>query len=247
MAGVLDLNLAIFLLATFAAAVVAGLAGFAFGLVAAAIWLHVLTPVESASLVIGFGVIVQGMAVWKLRRSLDGRRLLPLVAGAAIGVPAGVALLGAAPPGALRAGIGGLLALYSIYALLRPALRQLGGHRPAADAAVGMLSGALGGLTGLGGILPTLWSGLRGWSKDEQRAVFQPAAVAIFLMSALWLGASGALSAHVARLFALGLPALLAGTWLGLRLYGALDERAFRRLVLGLLLVSGIALIGERL
>ena len=38
------LDLIIFLLATFAGALVAGLAGFAFGLIASAIWLHVITP-----------------------------------------------------------------------------------------------------------------------------------------------------------------------------------------------------------
>jgi hypothetical protein len=57
------LDLTLFLAATFLAAVVAGLAGFAFGLVAAAAWLHVLTPVQTASLIIGFGLIAQG--VWR--------------------------------------------------------------------------------------------------------------------------------------------------------------------------------------
>jgi len=41
----------------------------------------------------------------------------------------------------------------------------------------------------------------------------------------------------------LGLPALLAGTWAGLKLYGHLDEASFRKIVLLLLLVSGIALV----
>jgi hypothetical protein len=45
------------------------------------------------------------------------------------------------------------------------------------------------------------------------------------------------------RLFLIGLPALLAGTWLGLKLYGRLDEAAFRKVVLIVLLVSGIALM----
>src|SRR5215217_8189032 len=53
MDGLLDLSL--FLLATFAAALVAGLAGFAFGLVAAAVWLHILDPVQTAALIIGCG------------------------------------------------------------------------------------------------------------------------------------------------------------------------------------------------
>jgi uncharacterized membrane protein YfcA len=41
----------------------------------------------------------------------------------------------------------------------------------------------------------------------------------------------------------IGLPALFAGTWLGLRLFGRLNEAAFRKVVLMLLLASGIVLI----
>ena len=68
-------------------------------------------------------------------------------------------------------------------------------------------------------------------------------AVAIFLMSALWIGAKGAITAETIKLFLIGLPALLAGTWLGLKLFGRLDEAAFRKVVLILLLASGILLI----
>jgi uncharacterized membrane protein YfcA len=73
--------------------------------------------------------------------------------------------------------------------------------------------------------------------------VFQPVGVAIFAMSAAWLGAKGAITVDILKLFALGLPVLLAGTWLGLKLYGRLDEQGFRRVVLVLLLVSGVALL----
>jgi len=45
------------------------------------------------------------------------------------------------------------------------------------------------------------------------------------------------------RLFAIGLPILLAGTWLGLKLYGRVDDAGFRKIVLTLLLVSGVALL----
>jgi uncharacterized protein len=48
-------------------------------------------------------------------------------------------------------------------------------------------------------------------------AVFQPAGLAIFAMSALWIGVNGSLSADTLRLVVLGLPVLLMGTWLGLR------------------------------
>ena len=84
---------------------------------------------------------------------------------------------------------------------------------------------------------------MRGWPRDQQRAVFQPIGVAIFAMSALWLGARGTLSADTAWLFVIGLPALLLGTWAGLKLFGRLNEAGFRNIVLVLLFASGVKLL----
>lgn len=62
-------------------------------------------------------------------------------------------------------------------------------------------------------------------------------------MSALWIGAKGAVTPDTIKLFVIGLPALFAGTWLGLKLFGRLDETGFRKVVLVLLLLSGAVLI----
>jgi uncharacterized membrane protein YfcA len=237
------LELTLFLLATFAGALVAGLTGFAFGLVVSAIWLYILTPLQTATLIIAFGLLVQGYSVWKLRGKLDWRRLWPFMAGAVLGVPVGVGVLTWANPVHVRMGVGAFLVLYSLYALLRPAILAVKAGGAAADAGVGFLNGVLGGITGLAGILVIIWCGLRGWSKDVQRAVFQPVAVAIFIMSAVWIGARGAITPEVIKLFLIGLPALFAGTWLGMKLFGRLDEATFRKIVLGLLLVSGALLV----
>jgi len=237
------LEIPLFLLATFAGALVAGLSGFAFGLVAASIWLYILTPLQTATLIIAFGLIVQGTSVWKLRGALDWKKLWPFVLGAALGVPVGASILTWADPAQVRIGVGVFLVFYSLYALFRPAIKPVTAGGAAADASVGFLNGVLGGITGLAGILVTIWCGLRGWPKDVQRTVFQPVAVTIFLMSALWIGAKGAITPHTVKLFLIGLPALLAGTWLGLKLFGRLDEASFRKVVLVLLLASGLVLI----
>jgi uncharacterized membrane protein YfcA len=239
----LSVELPLFLIATFAGALVAGLSGFAFGLVASSIWLYILTPLQAATLIIAFGLIVQGYSVWKLRAALDWKKLWPFVLGAAFGVPVGVGILTWANPAHVRMGVGGLLVLYSLYAWFRPTIAPVKAAGAAADAGVGFLNGVLGGITGLAGILVTIWCGLRGWPKDQQRTVFQPVAVATFLMGALWIGAKGAITIETLKLFAFGLPALFAGTWLGLKLFGRLDEAAFRKVVLVLLLASGIVLM----
>jgi uncharacterized membrane protein YfcA len=238
--------LALFVAATFAASFVAGLAGFAFGLVAAAIWLQILTPLQTATLIVCYGLIVQGYAVWKLRGAINWRRLLPLLIGGQIGVPIGIEALRLVPAAQMAIGIGVFLVAFSVYSLFKPSLKALTGERPLADGSVGVLSGIVGGATGLAGILPTIWSTLRGWTRDEQRAVFQPAGVAIFAGAAAWLGGTASIDRETMVLFVIGLPALLIGTWAGLKVYGRLDEAQFRRIVLILLLLSGIALVVSR-
>jgi uncharacterized protein len=234
---------ALFLLATFAGALVAGLAGFAFGLIAAAVWLHILPPLQTATLIIGFGLLVQGIAVWKLRHALSWSRLWPFLLGAAFGVPIGVAILTLANVAQIQIGVGVFLIAYSAYGLALPAFAPVRNGGAPLDTGVGFLNGVLGGATGFAGIVVTIWSGLRGWPKDVQRTVFQPVGVATFAMTALWLGGKGAISADTAKLFLMGLPVLVAGTWLGLKLYGRLDEAGFRRIVLLLLLLSGCLLV----
>ena len=100
------LDLVLFVASTFLAALVAGLAGFAFGLVAAGVWLHVLTPVQTAILIIAFGLIVQGVAVWKLRHALQWVRLWPFLLGGAFGVPIAVMVLSWIDPRTMRLAIG---------------------------------------------------------------------------------------------------------------------------------------------
>src|SRR5262249_8646657 len=239
-AGLFDL--ALFLAATFAAAMVAGMAGFAFGLVAAAVWLHVLSPLQTTRLIVTFGLIVQGYSVWKLRHALKPKRLWPFLLGGALGLPLGVELLRWLPAADVRIAVGVFLALFSVWSLARPALKPISVGGRWADGGVGVLSGVLGGLTGLGGSLPTLWSGVRGGRTGEPRAVSQPSGVAICIGTALMLGGTGSIASDTVRLFLIGLPVLLAGSWLGLRLCGKLDEAGFRRVVLVLLLVSGVAL-----
>jgi uncharacterized membrane protein YfcA len=234
--------LGFFLFATFIGGVTTGLAGFAFALVVSGIWLHVLTPVQTATLVVGYNLVTQGYGIWKLRHALSWRNVAPFIISGAIGVPIGVVLLTHINPTYLRSGVGVLLVLYSTYSLARPALVLVQSGVPA-KVGIGFLNGLLGGLTGLTGIIVTIWCQLRGLPKDMQRTVSQPVNLAAIVMSAVSLSVAGAVTAETAKLYLLGLPVLLVGLWSGFKLYGKLDEAAFRKVILLLLLVSGLALV----
>ena len=179
MAGLSILDLPLFAAGTFVAALVTGIAGFAFGIVAAAAWLHFLPPAQTTALIVAYGLIVQGVSVWKLRRSIQPARLLPFLLGGAIGAPIGVELLRGIPPGALRLSVGIVLIVFSFYSLMRPQFAPLRAGK-AADGTIGILNGVVGGATGLAGIVVTIWCTLRGWPRDEQRTTFQQLASGSF-------------------------------------------------------------------
>ena len=234
--------LAVFLFGTFLGGLTSGLAGFAMGLVVSGVWLHVLTPLQTATLIVGFGLVTQGYAIWKLRGALDWLAVAPFVLGGAFGVPVGTMLLTYVDPATVRNVVGGLLIAYSAYGLVRPRFKPIATNIPR-DLAIGGLNGLLGGITGLTGIIATIWCQLIGLPKDKQRTIFQPVNLATIVMSAVALSIAGAVTPQVTKLYLLGLPTLLAGLWCGFKLYGKLDDAGFRKVILLLLLIAGIALL----
>jgi uncharacterized membrane protein YfcA len=234
--------LTLFLLSTFAGGLTSGVAGFAAGLVVSGVWLHILTPTQTAVLIASYGIVNQSYTVWKLRHAFSWRRVAPFIAGGVIGVPLGAALLAVVDPAVIRFGIGVLLICFSLYNLVKPAITPIK-TGPVVDAGVGVLNGAIGGLTGLGGVVVTVWCQLRDWPKDVQRTGFQPVIVTTMAMAAASFAMGGAYTVETVKLFFIGLPVLLAGLWVGLKLYGRLDDAAFRKIILVLLLISGLTLV----
>lgn len=226
----------------FVGAVASGGAGFAFALAASAIWLHVLDPLQTTALIVACGTLLQLVTIWPFRRSIERARLWPFLIGALIGVPIGFAILSSIDMPKLKVVLGIGLTLYGGYALLAPRLPIVTGGGRRADAAVGFFGGILGGLGGYSGVLPVIWAQLRGWPKATARGVCQPY---ILFANCLTLTIVGfvAVDAQGLKLFALALPALAAGVWVGLAIYGRLDERRFKQFLAVMLLASGVMLL----
>jgi len=233
----------LFLLATFLGGFTSGLTGFAAGLIVSGIWLHIITPLQTAVLIAAYGMVNQAYGIWKVRRALQWRRILPFVIGGAVGVPVGAYLVTFLNPTYLRTGVGALLILYSTYNLTRPTIPPIKSNS-ATDTGIGVLNGLLGGLTGLGGVISTIWVQLGGGPKDAQRAIFQPVLFITMTMTTLTFATAGHLfNVDILKLFFMGLPALLLGLWVGVKLYGRLDDASFRKVILVLLLISGLSLV----
>lgn len=239
----MSLELLVILTGAFLAAFAVGLAGFADALIASAVWLYVLAPMQAVPLILATGIVIHLISLAYLRRHVDFYRLWPFLIGGAIGVPFGAWLLRYSEPEPFRMAVGIVLVGYSAVALAGPRLSvvRVGGR--GADGAVGLIGGVLGGYAGLSGVVPTMWSGLKGWGRDTQRGVYQAFILAMHGMALGWLATAGVLDERLLTRFLWCLPVLALGTWLGLKLYQRVDERRFRQLILVLLLCSGAVLL----
>ena len=152
---------------------VQGLSGFAFGLTAMAIWAWSIEPILAGPLV-AFGTLFgQLLSISTVRHGLDARLIWPFVAGGILGVPLGVALLPHLDLLAFKLGVGVLLLVWCPAMLVARKIPRITGGGRLADGFVGWIGGIMCGIAGLNGPAPTLWTTLRGWERDRQRAVFQ--------------------------------------------------------------------------
>ncbi|MEK9970603.1 MAG: TSUP family transporter, partial [Ferrovibrio sp.] len=109
------------------------------------------------------------------------------------------------------------------------------------------VGGILGGIGGVSGAIPTLWCTLRGMEKDRQRAVIQNFNLGMLGVTLAGYVGTGVIGRETLPMLGIVLPAMLIPTLIGTRLYIGISDAAFRRIVLGLLTASGLAMLAAAL
>lgn len=221
---------------------VQGLSGFAFGMVAMSFWAWSLEPQVAAVLTVFGGLTGQLIAALSMRRGFRWPLLWPFVLGGLVGIPMGVWVLPYLDMLWFKAVFGLLLVLWCPLMLLAPRLPRVHGGR-LADGVVGLAGGVLGGIGGFTGTVPTLWCTLRGFDRDTQRAVIQNFNLSMLMVTMLTYVGTGLVTREIVPMFAVVAPAMLLPTLLGTRVYVGISELTFRRVVLGLLTLSGVAML----
>jgi uncharacterized membrane protein YfcA len=241
MGGLIHIGLVF--VAAFAGALVSGLVGFAFSAVAGAILLHMMPPTEAVPLMMLCSILVQMTSMIAVIDAVQWKQTLVFVVGGLIGVVPSIYLLQHVDTRLFRIGFGAFVAGYAAYMLLKSAAKR----RPSTggvigEGLVGFGGGLIGGLTAMPGALPTMWCDLHGLPKTEQRGVVQPFILIMQLVALALLLPRLGRSPDMLFDFAVCAPALAAGTAAGVALFGRVDDVMFRRVVLAMLLVSGLTL-----
>jgi uncharacterized membrane protein YfcA len=238
------MHLTILAAAVFLGGVVSGFAGFAFSAVAGAILLHFFDPLLAIPLMMTCSVISQATTLFALRMRFSLRGVTPFLLAGTLGLAPAIYLLTFMSPHAFRAFFGTLLAAYAAYSLTRTARAVVTTDACLSQCAVGFLGGFVGGLTAMPGATVAIWCELRGLAKNDQRALVQPF---ILVMQILGIGLlfwrNGEAPPGFMTAVLAALPALAAGTFVGMSLFGRSSDKAFRVSVLVLLFTSGCLML----
>ncbi|SPA01440.1 conserved hypothetical protein, DUF81; putative membrane protein [Cupriavidus taiwanensis] len=238
-----DSTLLIVIAGAAVAGFVQGLSGFAFGMVAMSFWAWAIEPRLAAAMTVFGALTGQLLAAASVRRGLSWRRLWPFVVGGVAGIPLGVAVLPLLDAQWFKAVLGAFLTLWCPVMLMARRLPHIGVGGRMADGVAGAAGGVMGGIGGFTGVIPTLWCTLRGFDKDEQRAVIQNFNLATLAMTMAAYVGKGIVTREMLPMFLVVAPAMLVPTLLGTRLYLGISEATFRKIVLSLLTASGVALL----
>ena len=237
----------------FVSAIVNGMTGFGTALVGLPFWLRAVEPPLAALLASACSVMGHLTTFRSIWRTVDWRRLWPMLIFGLIGIYIGVQFLPliSRHQRIFKLAVGVLLVAYCAFKLFAAHRMRLVARRSLTErsweALLGLAGGVLGGIAGLSGVLPTVWASLKGWTKEEQRAVFQGFNFTLLAAMLVVSWNQGLMEPRFYIAAFLAAPATVGGALLGMRLYKRFDDVRFQRIVLGLLLASGAGLVWSSL
>lgn len=239
----IDTTLLVIALGAIVAGFVQGLSGFAFGMVAMSFWAWTVEPRLAAAMSVFGALTGQLLAAFSVRRKFHLAAVLPFLLGGVLGIPVGVLLLPMLNVHWFKIVLGTVLVIWCPIMLFSANIPRITHGGRVADGVAGWLGGIMGGIGGFTGMIPTLWCTLRGFEKDKQRTIIQNFNLgALIVTMAVYVG-TGIVTTDMLPKFAIVAPAMLIPTLLGTRVYLGISDVAFRRIVLSLLTLSGVAML----
>jgi len=235
------------LTAVFVASILSSIAGFAFSAICGAMLFHLLArPVHTVQIMIVCSIAIQLLSVVTPKNSVDWKYLARFICGGVVGLPLGVYLLTHLSPHLYIKCIGLFLIGYGVFMIARQPPKMIFSNA-VGDYIAGFLGGVTGGFAAFPGAFVTIWCGLKGWTKDRQRGVYQPFILIMQLLALALI--SFTQSSHTRADAVLGIstityiPGALLGTWCGIAIFRRLTDVQFARTVNLLLIVSGVGLL----
>jgi uncharacterized membrane protein YfcA len=229
-------------LTIFGAYVVFGATGFGSSIISVPMLAHWFPLTFAVPLVTLIDCVSAGSASIRQRQHAsyaECRRVIPAML---IGIAAGATLLVNLPRSAALFALGVFVSCYGVYLLIGQ--RQVRAMRSFWAWPIGIVGGVFSVLFGTGGPLYMIYLSARIHDKTALRATSSLiVAVSVFIRAGVFAVTGLVLNAPLLVAFALLLPLMFAGFYLGNRAHFALSRAGVLKLIAGLLALNGVSLI----
>jgi uncharacterized membrane protein YfcA len=229
----------------FGAAALSSIGGFAFSALCGAALFHTrMDHIEVVQTMLVSSIAIQSLMIMTIWKSIDWRRFCRFLIGGLLGIPAGLFVLLHVERHLFATGVGVLLCAYSAYLILRrpfvvsPRLAFL-------DLPIGFIGGITGGAVAFPGAPVTAWCQLKGWTRDQQRGIYQPYILVMQIASLSLMPLLGKTTGSLAHAMPHlnSVPPALAGALIGIYIYRQSTDRVFSVVINATLFVSGMTLL----
>ena len=225
----------------FLSAFTQGLSGFGVALIAMALLPNLIGMQSSIALVALVGFAVNFGVLLRYWRSLQFKTMLPLIFASWLSVPLGIFLLRRLDEAFALPLLGIIIAGYALYSLVGLKFPALSGRSWAY--AAGFLGGLLGGAYNTPGPPVIVYASCQDWERDVFKGNLQAFFIQNSMIVVLGHLASGSFTPEIWSLFWRSLPWLVTGILLGLSMDRWINPELFRKIVLVLLVVTGLRLV----
>jgi uncharacterized membrane protein YfcA len=230
------------MIAALVAALMGGLArgfsGFGSGLIFMPMASAALGPRVAVASLLVFDFIVAGLPVLRRIREIEFKGLIPLAVTMSLFTPVGGWLAAHGDPVTIRWCLSAVVFL--AIALLSAGLKWPGREHLSISLAVGALSGTLGGLAALSGIVIVIyWLGREIAPDRLRRNMFTLLLLNSFVQTVTY-SLNGMLTQQVMAVAVLMLVPYIIGTWAGSMVFTLASPQTFRKIVYVMILFSGL-------
>lgn len=231
--------LVISLVIVYSASFIQGLSGFGSALVMVPLLVLFFPPKTVIPVSLMIGTALNLIISVRERRSLQGKRILPLLIAGAAGIPVGMLILLVVEGDIIRLVIGLVICITAILLLSGLYLRI--GKEKLALLPVGFVSGVLNGSISMSGPPVVLFFSNQKLKKGNFRANLVTYFIFLNILTYPVFLIGGLFTTDVLILSALTAPGMVLGLITGLMLSGKVEEAHFKRIALILVVVTGLS------
>lgn len=224
----------------FLSSMLQGLFGFAFMLFALPLTSFFISVKNAVPLLSLFLAFISGILAFRLRGQFVYRDTMPLIIGAAAGIPIGIYFLMESSEGVIKSTLGIFLIVYSLFSLVVKRIRFI---LPAWSGYIfGFFAGALGGAFNITGPAVVVYVINQKWSKINTVASLNFFFFVTSILIVLFHVVMGNITGDVAWTFISFIPVVIVGMLSGTYIFKKMTNKGFERALFVILIIMGIIL-----